>query len=65
VGNDSRPWREGELLVFDDSVEHEAWNRSNETRVVLLFDIWRPELTADERHWVSTMLQAVKAFQSS
>ncbi|MFO7552572.1 MAG: aspartyl/asparaginyl beta-hydroxylase domain-containing protein [Haliea sp.] len=65
VGNDSRPWREGELLVFDDSVEHEAWNQSNETRVVLLFDIWRPELTADERHWVSTMLQAVKAFQSS
>lgn len=65
VGNESRRWEEGELLIFDDSVEHEARNQSNETRVVLLFDIWRPELAADERHWVSTMLQAVKAFQSS
>ncbi len=65
VGNDSRAWREGELLIFDDSVEHEAWNQSREARVVLLFDIWRPELSDSERHWVSTMLQAVKTYQAS
>ncbi|MEQ9463707.1 MAG: aspartyl/asparaginyl beta-hydroxylase domain-containing protein [Haliea sp.] len=65
VGNDSRSWREGELLVFDDSMEHEAWNQSREARVVLLFDIWRPELSDSERHWVSTMLQAVKTYQAS
>lgn len=62
VGNYSRAWREGELLVFDDSVEHEAWNHSRERRVVLLFDIWRPELEPEERHWVTKMLQAVKAY---
>jgi aspartate beta-hydroxylase len=62
VGNDSKAWREGELLVFDDSMEHEAWNHSAERRVVLLFDIWRPELDSEERHWVTKMLQAVKAY---
>jgi len=30
--------------------------------VVLLFDIWRPELDPEERHWVTKMLQAVKAY---
>ncbi|MFU8764630.1 MAG: aspartyl/asparaginyl beta-hydroxylase domain-containing protein [Haliea sp.] len=62
VGNDSKAWREGELLVFDDSMEHEAWNHSAERRVVLLFDIWRPELELEERHWVTKMLQAVKSY---
>jgi aspartyl/asparaginyl beta-hydroxylase (cupin superfamily) len=62
VGNYSRPWVEGEAFVFDDSVEHEAINRSDRERVVLLFDIWRPELSEDERHWVRTLLQAVDSF---
>lgn len=65
VGNDRRSWREGELLVFDDTMEHEAWNESREERVVLLFDIWRPELGEAERHWVATMLQAVKAYEAT
>lgn len=60
VGNETRPWREGELTIFDDSVEHEAWNSSTEIRVVLLFDIWRPELTAQERELIAAMLQAAK-----
>jgi aspartyl/asparaginyl beta-hydroxylase (cupin superfamily) len=63
VGNYSKAWREGELLVFDDSMEHEAWNHSRERRVVLLFDIWRPELDPEEWHWVAKMLQAVKAYE--
>jgi aspartate beta-hydroxylase len=62
VGNHSKAWREGELLVFDDSMEHEAWNHSQASRTVLLFDIWRPELDPEERYWVSKMLQAVKAY---
>jgi aspartyl/asparaginyl beta-hydroxylase (cupin superfamily) len=62
VGNETREWREGELLVFDDTIEHEAWNSSNELRVVLLFDIWRPELSDEERVLVSTLLQAVDSF---
>lgn len=64
VGNHQRPWREGELLIFDDSMEHEAWNPSARERIVLLFDIWRPELDEEERQWVSRMLQAVKAYET-
>ena len=59
VGNEVREWREGEALVFDDTMEHEAWNHSDRLRVVLLFDIWRPELTEEERGLVSAMVQAV------
>ncbi len=59
VGNETRPWRAGELLIFDDSIEHEAWNRSTETRVVLLFDIWRPELTEPERSRVAATLESI------
>jgi len=62
AGNYSKAWREGELLVFDDSMEHEAWNHSQAPRTVLLFDIWRPELNPEERYWVTKMLQAVKAY---
>ena len=62
VGNETRPWREGELVIFDDTMEHEAWNRSSELRVVLLFDIWRPELTAAERRLVARMLESIDRF---
>jgi aspartyl/asparaginyl beta-hydroxylase (cupin superfamily) len=46
VGAETRSWREGECLVFDDTVEHEAWNRSGDTRVVLLLDFLRPGVTS-------------------
>lgn len=42
VGDETRTWREGDVLVFDDTTEHEAWNRSDQTRTVLLFDFVRP-----------------------
>jgi beta-hydroxylase len=42
VGNDVRPWAEGKSLVFDDTFEHEAWNDSDGTRVVLFVDFKRP-----------------------
>lgn len=38
VGGEIRHWRENECLIFDDTVEHEAWNRSGTDRVVLLLD---------------------------
>jgi len=44
VGEQTRCWREGECLIFDDTMEHEAWNRSVQARVVLLFDFRRPGL---------------------
>jgi aspartyl/asparaginyl beta-hydroxylase (cupin superfamily) len=49
VGNEVRQWEEGNLLIFDDTIEHEAWNDSSEDRVVLIFDIWRPELSEQDK----------------
>ena len=45
VGTETRQWREGESLIFDDTVEHEAWNRSGESRTVLLLDFLRPGMS--------------------
>ncbi len=55
VGNEVREWEEGKLLIFDDTIEHEAWNESNEDRVVLIFDIWRPELSDQEKHELTAL----------
>lgn len=41
VGDEVRPWTAGSCFIFDDTIEHEAWNRGTTTRVVLLFDIKR------------------------
>lgn len=49
VGAEIRSWEEGRCTIFDDSFEHEVWNRSEGTRVVLLVDVWHPELTPLER----------------
>lgn len=57
VGNEVRQWEEGKLLIFDDSIEHEAWNGSAQDRVVLIFDIWRPELSAQERQELTALFQ--------
>ncbi|MDQ0248015.1 hypothetical protein J2W22_000062 [Sphingomonas kyeonggiensis] len=61
VGNEVREWEVGKLLIFDDTIEHEAWNDSGEDRVVLIFDIWRPELDEGERRAVTTMFEAIDA----
>ena len=62
VGGEVRPWRVGELTVFDDSVEHEAWNNGAADRVVLIFDIWRPELTESERGAITAMFDAIDTY---
>ena len=62
VGNETRSWEEGKLMIFDDSIEHEARNTSDQIRVILLFDIWRPELTADERDGISTIFSVIDQF---
>ncbi len=61
VGNEVREWEVGKLLIFDDTIEHEAWNDSGEDRVVLIFDVWRPELTEDERRAVTAIFEAIDA----
>ena len=62
VGGETREWRKGTAWVFDDTIEHEAWNSSNELRVILLFDIWRPELSDQERAQVAATLECVDRF---
>lgn len=52
-------WEEGRLVMFDDTYLHEAWNRSEATRIVLLMDCWNPHLTAVERHAVQQLLQTI------
>ena len=46
VGDEERPYREGECMVFDDSYEHEVWHRGppGSTRVVLLIRFWHPDI---------------------
>jgi len=62
VGNETRDWRMDEAWVFDDSIEHEAWNDSDELRVILIFDIWNPLLSEAERALVTALLTAERSF---
>ncbi len=49
VGGEAREWREGEVWAFDDTIEHEAWNNSDEQRAILILDAWNPYLTEAEK----------------
>jgi aspartate beta-hydroxylase len=55
VGGETRAWVEGEALVFDDTIEHEAVNPTAEDRAVLIFDVWNPHLSEAERAMVRTI----------
>jgi aspartyl/asparaginyl beta-hydroxylase (cupin superfamily) len=59
VGNDTRVPVEGKAWLFDDTIEHEAWNRSTQNRVILLFECWRPELSPEERGLICAMFDAI------
>jgi hypothetical protein len=63
VGGEERRVEPGKALIFDDSFEHEAWNDGSDTRVVLLFEIWRPEITADERRALTAMFEAITRYE--
>jgi aspartyl/asparaginyl beta-hydroxylase (cupin superfamily)/Flp pilus assembly protein TadD len=52
VGAETREWREGEAWAFDDTIEHEAWNDSDQPRAILIIDTWNPLLTEAEREVV-------------
>jgi aspartyl/asparaginyl beta-hydroxylase (cupin superfamily) len=62
VGNETRSWRRGKAWVFDDTIEHEAYNGSDRTRVVLIFDIWNPYLSEAERDLVCALLTAQREY---
>lgn len=62
VGGEARPWQRGRLTIFDDSFEHEAWNRGTSDRTVLLFEIWRPDLNAEERAMLTQIFAAIDSY---
>jgi aspartyl/asparaginyl beta-hydroxylase (cupin superfamily) len=61
VGDYTREWEAGKLMLFDDTFEHEAHNESTDgDRVVLLFDIWHPDLSVSERAAMCRMFEGLK-----
>jgi aspartyl/asparaginyl beta-hydroxylase (cupin superfamily) len=64
VGFETRQWNVGEIFVFDDTLEHEARNDSDELRVVLIFDVWNPLLSSQERQLVNAMAEATREFDT-
>lgn len=65
VAGQAHVWRVGEVVAFDDTYAHEAWNRSDAIRVVLIFDVWHPELSAAERVAVCELQAALGDFVGS
>jgi aspartyl/asparaginyl beta-hydroxylase (cupin superfamily) len=64
VGYEERRWTVGEVLIFDDTIEHMARNDSDELRVVLLFDIWNPLISRTEREMVNALAAAAREFDA-
>ena len=58
VGGETREWQEGCAFAFDDTIEHEAWNESDDLRAVLIFDVWNPHLTAVEQQYITRYFAA-------
>jgi len=65
VGGELHEWQEGRVVVFDDTYEHEAWNRSDQTRVVLIFDIWNPYMSEAERAAFRDIVVDIGEFRAS
>jgi len=65
VGAEARTWKTGEAWVFDDSIEHEAWNDSEEIRIILIFDIWNPHLSVAERDLVRALTVGIGRYYGS
>jgi aspartate beta-hydroxylase len=57
VGDQIREWKEGKAVVLDDSYEHEVWNETEEMRVILLVDIWHPDVRQEERKRIGKMFK--------
>jgi aspartate beta-hydroxylase len=64
VGHVTREWKVGVPWIFDDTIEHEAWNDSDELRVVLIFDVWNPLLSQAERDLVCALLSASREYSA-
>lgn len=59
VADQRHDWQEGRCVTFDDTFEHEAWNHSDRTRVILLFDVWNPHLTEVEQVAITELVATI------
>jgi aspartate beta-hydroxylase len=64
VGSTTREWVPDQAWVFDDTIEHEAWNLSDTPRAVLIFDIWNPLLSPAERDMIQTATEVYGRYYS-
>ena len=55
VGNETKTWSAGELIILDDSIDHEVWHDGESLRLILIVDLWHPELTELERRTLSAI----------
>ena len=62
VGVEAVHWQAGRCFAFDDTYEHEAWNRSAGTRAILLADIWNPYLRPAEREALAQLVATIGDF---
>eukprot|EP00980_Cylindrotheca_fusiformis_P021350 scaffold8235_cov113-Cylindrotheca_fusiformis.AAC.4 len=60
VGNQARNWIQDKALVLDDSFNHEVWNRTEENRVLLLVDLWHPDVSLTEKQEIVGMFQEAR-----
>src|SRR5262245_7378207 len=65
VGGETRQWRIGEAWVFDDTIDHEAWNDSDQTRIIFICDVWSPRLAPEERAAIAEVIAATDAFNGT
>ncbi len=56
VGYEDRSWEKGKLMVFNDAAYHKAWNFTDKRRVILLFDVLKPEL-ATQKKWICALVR--------
>jgi aspartate beta-hydroxylase len=61
VGGQIKFWKEGEIIIFDDTYEHESCNLSEvHDRIIMDFDIWHPEMTPLERDSIQKLFKQAK-----
>jgi aspartyl/asparaginyl beta-hydroxylase (cupin superfamily) len=65
VGGETRLWKAGEAFVFDDTIEHEAMNPTDQLRVVFIVDVWHPDLSLVEQDAIAALIGCNSASQES
>jgi aspartate beta-hydroxylase len=65
VGGIEHAWQEGRCVTFDDTFEHEAWNRSDKVRAVMILDAWHPDLTEAERAAIALLVGGIGDFNQA